>query len=147
MLFESDEIQYAIGPAVYPAYIPGATRGADATEYDLHMEGLLQRLSTSKTVIWLMSQAVVLATTCLYALTLYKSMVAHYDDRYQFSDLGVFQTMGLCVVLALPVLLVRRLPTAVFATILGESVLGDIFGARPSIVFFLIMHLSLREGA
>jgi signal transduction histidine kinase len=105
------------------------------------MEGLLQRLSTSKRVIWLMSQAVVLATTCLYALTLYKSMVAHYNDGYQFSGLGVFQTMGLCVVLALPVLLVRRLPTAVFATILGESVLGDIFGARPSIVFFLIIAL------
>jgi signal transduction histidine kinase len=105
------------------------------------MEGLLQRLSTSKRVIWLMSQAVVLATTCLYALTLYKSMVAHYNDGYQFSGLGVFPTMGLCVVLALPVLLVRRLPTAVFATILGESVLGDIFGARPSIVFFLIIAL------
>ncbi|GAA0241936.1 sensor histidine kinase [Actinomadura nitritigenes] len=93
-------------------------------------------------MIWLMSsQAVVLATTCLYALALYKSMVAHYDDQYQFSSLGVFPTMGLCAVLALPVLLVRRLPTAVFATILGESVLGDILGARPSIVFFMIIAL------
>ncbi|MEV5575281.1 sensor histidine kinase [Spirillospora sp. NPDC052269] len=89
------------------------------------------------------SQAVVPATACLYALALYKSMVSHYDDLYRFSSLGDFQTMGLCVVLALPILLVRRLPTVVFATLLGESVLGDILGARPSIVFVLITALGV----
>ena len=52
------------------AYIPGATRPADATEYDLRTEELLQRLSTSKHVTWLMSQAVVMATACFYAVTL-----------------------------------------------------------------------------
>ena len=57
--------------------------------------------------------------------------------------------IGLCVVLALPVLLVRRLPAAVFAAILGESALGDSFGARPWIVFVLLIalggHLAVRR--
>jgi signal transduction histidine kinase len=91
------------------------------------VEELLQRLSTSKRVTWLMSQAVVLATTCFYALMLAWTMPA--------------SRTGLYVVLALPVLLVRRLPAAVFAAVLGEAVLGDIFGARPSIVFVLLVAL------
>lgn len=127
-------------------YIPGATRRADATEYDLCMEQLLQRLSTSKRVTWLMSQAVVLATTCLYALILALTMLptdwAHYDGLFRFPGLSPFQMLGLCVVLALPVLLVRRLPAAVFAAVLGEAVLGDAFGARPSIVFVLLVGLA-----
>jgi signal transduction histidine kinase len=91
------------------------------------VEQLLQRLSTSKRVTWLMSQAVVLATTCFYALMLAWTMPA--------------SRTGLYVVLALPVLLVRRLPAAVFAAVLGEAVIGDIFGARPSIVFVLLVAL------
>lgn len=92
-----------------------------------------------------MSQAVVLATTCLYALILALTMLptdwAHYDGQFRFPGLAPFQMLGLCVVLALPVLLVRRLPAAVFATVLGEAVLGDAFGARPLIVFVLLVGL------
>jgi signal transduction histidine kinase len=143
----------AIGPAAYPAYIPGATRRADATEYDLRMEELFQRFSTSEPVAWLMSQAVVLATACFYAGMLFWTMPApqaqHYDGPFRFPGLGAFQMIGLCVVLALPVLLVRRLPAAVFAAILGESALGDSFGARPWIVFVLLIalggHLAVRR--
>ncbi|WP_153532750.1 sensor histidine kinase [Actinomadura macrotermitis] len=91
------------------------------------MEGLLQRLSTSKCVAWLTAQAVVLATACFYALMLAWTMPA--------------SRTGLFFVLALPVLLVRRLPAAVFAAVLGEAVLGDFFGARPSIVFVLLVAL------
>ena len=82
-----------------------------------------------------------LATTCFYALMLAVDELRTDDGLYRFPGLGVFPTMGLCVVLALPVLLVRRLPAAVFAAVLGESVLGDIFGARPSIVFVLLVAL------
>ena len=131
----------AIGPAVYAAYIPGATRRADAAGYVLGMEQLLQRLSTSKRVTWLMSQGVVLATACLYALMLAVTTPSPDGGLFRFPDLGRFQTTGLCVVLALPVLLVRRLPAAVFAAVLGESVLGDIFGARPLVVFILLVAL------
>ncbi|QKG21357.1 sensor histidine kinase [Actinomadura verrucosospora] len=99
------------------------------------MEELLQRLSTSKRVTWLMSQAVVLATACFYALMLAWTMPA--------------SRTGLFFLLALPVLLVRRLPAAVFAAVLGEAVLGDVFGARPSIVFVLLValggHLAVRR--
>ncbi|MFC4913045.1 sensor histidine kinase [Actinomadura gamaensis] len=91
------------------------------------MEELLQRLSTSKRVTWLMSQSAVLATTCFYALMLAWTMPA--------------SRTGLFFVLALPVLLVRRLPAAVFAAVLGEAVLGDIFGERPSVVFVLLVAL------
>ncbi|MFJ2862786.1 sensor histidine kinase [Kitasatospora sp. NPDC087314] len=144
-------VPQAVGPGVYPAYIPGATRGADAAEYDLRMEELLQRLSTSKRVTWLTDQAVVLATACFYAVMLCWSIaqVRDHDGLFRFPDLGPFQLMGLCVVLALPVLLMRRLPAAVFAMILGESVLGDIFGVRPWIVFVLLVvlggHLAVRR--
>ncbi|GAB2830830.1 sensor histidine kinase [Actinoallomurus bryophytorum] len=120
-------VPQVIGSAVYGVYIPGATRRADVAEYDLRMEELLRRLSTSKRVTWLMSQAAVLATTCFYALMLAWTMPA--------------SRTGLFFVLALPVLLVRRLPAAVFAAVLGEAVLGDIFGARPSIVFVLLVAL------
>lgn len=130
---------------MYPAYIPGATRGADAAEYDLRMEELLQRLSTSERMTWLTDQAVVLAIACFYAVMLCWSIaqVPHHDGLFRFPGLGPFpiQMMGLCVVLALPVLLMRRLPGAVFAAILGESVLGDFFGVRPWIVFVLLVVL------
>ncbi|MEU4346231.1 sensor histidine kinase [Streptomyces sp. NPDC023838] len=106
------------------------------------MEELLQRLSTSKRVTWLMSQAVVLATACLYALMLPLTMPTPEYGLFRFPDLGSYQTTGLCVVLALPILLVRRLPGTVFAAVLGESVLGDIFGARPLIVLILLVVLS-----
>ncbi|MFD0573934.1 sensor histidine kinase [Kitasatospora gansuensis] len=109
------------------------------------MEQLLQRLSASKRVTWLMSQAVVLATAGLYALILALTMLptdwAHYDGLFRFPGLDPFQMLGLCVLLALPVLLVRRLPAAVFAAVLGEAVLGDAFGARPLIVFVLLVGL------
>lgn len=82
-----------------------------------------------------MSQAVVLATACFYALMLAWTMPA--------------SRTGLFFLLALPVLLVRRLPAAVFAAVLGEAVLGDVFGARPSIVFVLLValggHLAVRR--
>ena len=106
------------------------------------MEELLQRLSTSKRVTWLMSQAVVLAIACLYALMLPLTTPSPGDGLFRFPALGHFQTIGLCVALALPVLLVRRLPAAVFAAVLGESFLGDIFGARPLVVFILLVALS-----
>ena len=105
------------------------------------MEELLQRLSTSKRVTWLMSQAVVLATAGFYALMLPLTTPSPVDGLFQFPDLGHFPTIVLCVVLALPVLLVRRLPGAVFAAILGESILGDTFGARPLVVFILLVAL------
>jgi len=102
---------------------------------------------------WLTSQAVVLATACCYALLLIWAIpapqVPPYDGLFRFPGLGPFQMMGLCVVLALPVLLMRRLPAAVFAALLGESVLGDVFGVRPWIVFGLLAvvggHLAVRR--
>ena len=102
---------------------------------------------------WLTAQAVVLATACFYAGMLFWTMpaprVLHDDGLFRFPGLGAFQMIGLCVVLALPVLLVRRLPAAVFAAILGESVLGDIFGTRPWIVLLLLValggHLAARR--
>ena len=105
------------------------------------MEELLQRLSTSKRVTWLTSQAVVLATASFYALMLALTTPSPGDGLFRFPALGHFQTIGLCVVLAVPVLLVRRLPAAVFAAVLGEVALGDIFGARPWIVFILLVGL------
>nr|WP_223241840.1 sensor histidine kinase [Streptomyces sp. CBMA123] len=135
----------AFGPGVYPAYIPGATRGAGAAEYDLRMDELLRRLPTSKRVTWLRPQAVVLATACFYALMLCFTMpvpeARYFDGLFWFPGLGPFQTVGLCVVLALPVLLVHRLPAAVFAAVLGEAALSDIFGARPLTVFILLIAL------
>ncbi|MFJ4673415.1 sensor histidine kinase [Kitasatospora purpeofusca] len=124
------------------AYIPGATHRADATEYDLRMEELLQRLSTSKRVTWLTSQAVLLATAGFYALMLPLTTPSPADGLFRFPDLGTYHRIGLCVLLALPILLVRRLPATVFAAFLGESALGDLFGARPLIVFILLVALS-----
>ncbi|MEU5265858.1 histidine kinase [Amycolatopsis sp. NPDC021455] len=115
------------------------------------MEELLQRLSTSKRVTWLMSQAVVLATACFYAVTLCWSIarVPDHDGLFRFPGLGPFQMICLCVVLALPVLLMRRLPAVVFAAILGESVLGYLFGVRSEVVFVLLVvlagHLAVRR--
>ncbi|RMI41868.1 sensor histidine kinase [Actinomadura harenae] len=76
---------------------------------------------------WLMSQAAVLATASFYAVMLVWTMPA--------------SRTGLFFALALPVLLVRRLPTVAFAVVLGEAVLGDIFGARPSVVFVQLVAL------
>ncbi|KJS53762.1 histidine kinase [Streptomyces rubellomurinus subsp. indigoferus] len=90
----------------------------------------------------LTSRAVVLATACLYALMLPLTMPTPENGLFPFPDLEPAQSVGLCIVLALPVLLVRRLPAAVFATVLGETVLGDAFGARPSIVFVLLVGLA-----
>ncbi|MFE4517320.1 sensor histidine kinase [Kitasatospora sp. NPDC056783] len=107
------------------------------------MEELLQRLSTSKRVTWLTSQAVVLATACFYALLLPLTM-GDPDPEYslfRFPELEPVRMLGLYVVLALPVLLARRLPTTVFAVVLGESVLGDAFGARPAVMFALLVAL------
>jgi signal transduction histidine kinase len=110
------------------------------------MEELLQRLSTSKRVTWMTSQAVVLAAVGFYALTLAWTMppprFAHYHSLFRLPDFGPMQMMALCVVLALPILLVRRLPTTVFAVVLGESVLGDLFGERPDAVFVLLVVLA-----
>ncbi|MFH7340850.1 histidine kinase [Streptomyces sp. KHY 26] len=106
------------------------------------MEELLQRLSTSKRVTWLMSQSVVLAIAGFYALMLALTTPSPADGLFRFPDLGRYQTTGLCVVLALPILLVRRLPAAVFVAVLGESALGDVFGARPLVVFILLVALS-----
>ncbi|MFD7056544.1 sensor histidine kinase [Streptomyces mirabilis] len=105
------------------------------------MEQLLQRLSTSKRVTWLTSQAVVLATACFYGLMLPLTMPDPAYGLFRFPDLKPVQMVGLCVALALPVLLVRRLPATVFAAILGESLLGDAFGARPLIMFVLLIGL------
>ena len=95
---------------------------------------------------WLKVQAVVLATACFYALMFSFTMpvpeARHFEGMFRFSGLGPFQMTGLYLVLALPVLLVRRLPAAVYAAILGESVLSDIVGARPLIVFVLLIALS-----
>ncbi|MER7769105.1 histidine kinase [Kitasatospora sp. NPDC096140] len=115
------------------------------------MEELLQRLSTSKRMTWLTDRAVVLATACFYAVMLCWSIaqVRDHNGLFRLPGLGPFQLVGLCVVLALPVLLMRRLPAAVFATILGESVLGALFGMRPWIVFVLLVvlggHLAVRR--
>ena len=106
------------------------------------MEELLRRFSTSEPVTWLMSRAVVLAASCFYALMLFWTMplgqVRNGGGLFRFPDLGPDQMIGLCVVLALPILLVRRLPAAVFAAVLGEAALGELFGARPWIVFLLL---------
>ncbi|MER7670091.1 histidine kinase [Kitasatospora sp. NPDC096128] len=117
------------------------------------MEQLLQRRSTSKRVTWLMSQAVVPATACLYAVMLCRSIaqVPHHDGLFRFPGLGPcqIQMTGLCVLLALPLLLMRRRPATVFLVILGETVLGDLFGVRPWIVFLLLAvlggHLAVRR--
>ncbi|MFB7377484.1 sensor histidine kinase [Kitasatospora purpeofusca] len=106
------------------------------------MEELLQRLSTSKRVTWLTSQAVVLATAGFYALMLPLTTPSPADGLFRFPDLGTYHRIGLFVLLALPILLVRRLPATVFAAFLGESALGDLFGARPLIVFILLVALS-----
>ncbi|MFJ7275231.1 sensor histidine kinase [Kitasatospora sp. NPDC098663] len=105
------------------------------------MEEPLQRLSTSKRVTWLTSPAVVLTTACFYALMLPLTMPTPEYGLFRFPGLEPVQMLGLCVVLALPVLLVRRLPATVFAVILGESVLGDAFGARPVVMFVLLVAL------
>ncbi|SEO86847.1 Signal transduction histidine kinase [Actinacidiphila rubida] len=89
----------------------------------------------------LTSQAVVLATACLYALMLPLTMPTPEYGLFRFPDLEPVQMLGLWVAVALPVLLVRRLPATVFAAILGESVLGDAFGARPLIMFILLIGL------
>ncbi|MFJ9456832.1 sensor histidine kinase [Kitasatospora sp. NPDC101447] len=115
------------------------------------MEELLQRLSTSKRMTWLTDRAVVLATACFYAVMLCWSIaqVRDHNGLFRLPGLGPFQLVGLCVALALPVLLMRRLPAAVFATVLGESVLGALFGMRPWIVFVLLVvlggHLAVRR--
>ncbi|MFJ1754868.1 sensor histidine kinase [Kitasatospora sp. NPDC088134] len=108
------------------------------------MEELLQRLSTSPRMTWLTDRAVVLATACSYALMLCLSIAQdrHRDGLFRLPGLGTFPLVGLCVVLALPVLLTRRRPAAVFATVLGESILGHLFGVRPWIVFVLLVGLS-----
>jgi len=69
------------------------------------------------------------------------TMPAPEHGLFRFPDLEPVQMLGLYVVLALPVLLVRCLPATVFAAILGESALGDAFGARPLIVFVLLVGL------
>ncbi|MGW2376854.1 MULTISPECIES: sensor histidine kinase [Kitasatospora] len=106
------------------------------------MEELLQRFSTSKPVTWLTAQAVVLAAACFYALMLFWTMplgpIPHHGGPFLLPDLRPDQRIGLCLVLALPILLVRRLPAAVFAAVLGEEALGDLIGARPWIVLPLL---------
>ncbi|MDH6709900.1 signal transduction histidine kinase [Kitasatospora sp. MAA19] len=117
------------------------------------MEELLQRFSTSKPVAWLTSRAVLLAAACFYALMLFWTMpvgrVRSAGGTFRFPALGPDQMIGLCVVLALPILLVRRLPAAVFAAVLGEAALGDLFGANPWIVVLLLPvlagHLAARR--
>jgi signal transduction histidine kinase len=106
------------------------------------MEELLQRLSTSKRVTWLTDRAAVLAAACFYAVMLPLTTPSPNHSLFRFPALGHFQTLGLCVVLALPVLVVRRLPAAVFAAVLGESALGDAFGLRPLIALVLLVVLS-----
>jgi len=115
------------------------------------MEELLQRPTTSERMTWLRSQAVVFG--CFCALGLWLTMpipeAGHFDGMFRFAGLGPFLTTGLYVVLALPLLLVRRLPAAAFAAILGESVLGGLLGMRPLILFLLLValggHLAARQ--
>ncbi|MFJ5921274.1 sensor histidine kinase [Kitasatospora sp. NPDC092948] len=109
------------------------------------MEELLRRLSTSERMTWLTEQAVVLATACFYAVMLIWSIaqIPHHADLFRFpGGPSELQMIGLCIVLALPVLLTRRRPGAVFAVILGESVLGHLVGVRPWIVFVLLVVLA-----
>ncbi|MGW2254757.1 sensor histidine kinase [Kitasatospora sp. NPDC001660] len=106
------------------------------------MEELLRRFSTSAPVAWLTAQAVVLAAACFYAVMLFWTMplgpIPHHGGPFLFPDLRPDQRIGLCLVLALPILLVRRLPAAVFAAVLGEAALGDFFGAQPWIALPLL---------
>lgn len=111
------------------------------------MEELLRRFSTSAPVAWLTSRAVVLATACFYAMMLFWTMplgqVRRLGGPFRFPDLDPDQMIGLCVVLALPILLVRRLPAAVFAAVLvEEAALDGLFGARPWIVYLLLPVLA-----
>ncbi|MFI6154451.1 sensor histidine kinase [Kitasatospora sp. NPDC051170] len=111
------------------------------------MEELLRRFSTSAPVAWLTAQAVVLAAACFYALMLLLAMPPSQIQRYKgplgLHEVGPDQVIVLCVVLALPILLVRRLPATVFAAVLGEDVaLGNLFGARPWIVTLLLLVLA-----
>ncbi|MDH6140362.1 signal transduction histidine kinase [Kitasatospora sp. GP30] len=106
------------------------------------MEELLRRFSTSAPVAWLTSRAVVLAAACLYALLLLLTMPVSQIQR-RFPEVRPDQMIGLCVGLALPILLVRRLPATVFAAVLVEEVaLGDLFGARPVILPLLLPLLT-----
>ncbi|MFD8788281.1 histidine kinase, partial [Kitasatospora sp. NPDC059599] len=118
------------------------------------MEELLQRFSTSQPVTWLTTRAVVLAAAGSYALMLFWTMpfgqVRYYKGPLRFPDVGPDQMIGLCFVLALPILLVRRLPAAVFAAVLvEEAALGDLIGVRPWIVLLLLPvlagHLAARR--
>ncbi|GAA1956785.1 sensor histidine kinase [Kitasatospora viridis] len=120
------------------------------------MEELLRRFSTSAPVTWLTTRAVLLAATGFYALMLFWTLPVHQLRRYdgpplRFPDFWPDQMIGLCLVLAVPILLVRRLPTAAFAAILGEAALGDLFGARPWIELPLLLllagHLAARRPA
>ncbi len=111
------------------------------------MEELLRRFSTSAPVAWLTSRAAVLAAAWFYALMLFWTMplgqLRHSAGSFRFPDLRPDQMIGLCVVLALPILLVRRLPATVFAAVLVEEVaLGNLFGARPWIVLLLLLVLA-----
>lgn len=94
-----------------------------------------------------------LAGAGCYAVMLCWTMPTHwvqeYDGPFRFPGLGPDHRVGLCLLLALPILLVRRLPAAVFAAVLGEAALGGLFGMRPVLVLLLLLvlvgHLATRR--
>lgn len=81
----------------------------------------------------------VVCAFCGYAFMLFWSTPVlqgpNYDGPHRFPVLTPPQVMALVLALALPILLVRRWPVAVYAAILTETVLAAEFGARSWALF------------
>lgn len=90
-------------------------------------------------LVWLAGKALMLCACFLYALVLFwttpTAQGQKYDGPHRFPVLTPPQLMALALALALPVLLVRRWPVVVYATILAETVLAVEFGARSWALF------------
>jgi signal transduction histidine kinase len=88
---------------------------------------------------WLAGKAVLLGAflCCAYALflTTPTAQGPAYSGPHRLPVLTPTQLMALALALALPVLLVRRWPVAVYGTILAETVLAAEFGARSWVLF------------
>jgi signal transduction histidine kinase len=120
-------------------YAPGATPAGSTSPTIVDVEEIGTRFPMSGRLAWLAGKALVLCVTFLYALVLFwttpTAQGPNYDGPHRFPVLTPPQLMALALALALPVLLVRRWPVAVYATILAETVLAAEFGARSWALF------------